>query len=285
MKIFPDKFPNNIPYLLAGFVGGFGAIFGLTALVAEPIIGRPSSTHAIGFIFVPIYAALLSFACFCIGLIARGVVGKFVISRTLSRQANHIINVLFVCVLALAFFSGVVFIERQEEKQKPQVIFDSGQIIRMSPSEIMGKKEKEATFVFSIYTDEKDKTAPFQWNGKKLDFRVSDDDTLRVLDRGGNELITADLKKFDYIGRIYVQQLALDDSEKGLAVLVRLRATSRRSMLLIYDSAGKLLYQELLERRGDSEMSIMTDSSGKEHLYVNVDKPTIYSIKTSNEKT
>lgn len=286
MKIFPDKFPFNIPYLFAGFIGGFGAIFGLTALIAEAQIGRPSSTHAIGFIFVPIYAAILALVCFCVGLVIRGILGKFVVPRTLSRRSNQIINVLFVCVLALAFFSGVVFSERQEEKQKPHLIFDSGQIIKMSPSEIKGKKEREATFVFSIYTDDRDKAAPIQWNGKKLDFKVVGDNILKVLDKAENELITADLKKFDYIGRIYVLQFALDDSDKkSLAVLVRLRATSQRSMLLIYDSARKLIYQELLERRGDSEMSIMTDSSGKEYLYVNVDKPTIYSSKRNNGKT
>jgi len=55
MKIFPDKFPFIIPYLLAGLIGGFGAIFGLTVLNAEIFISRPSSTHAIGFIFILIY--------------------------------------------------------------------------------------------------------------------------------------------------------------------------------------------------------------------------------------
>jgi len=286
MKIFPDKFPFNLPYLLAGFIGGFGTIFGLTALIAEPIIGRPSSTHAIGFIFVPLYAALLALACFFVGLVVRGIVGKFVVSRSISKRGNQIMNILFLCSLGLAFFSGVAFVQHQEIKQRPHVIFDMGQIMKISPSLWKGTKQNEATFVYTIYTDDKDKVSPFQWNDKKIDFKVIDDNTLKILDKGGNELITADLRKYDYIGRIYVLQFPIEASDaKGLSVLVRLRATSRRSMLLIYDFAGKLIYQELLERRGDSEMSIMTDSSGKEYLYVNVAKPTIYSIKASNEKT
>lgn len=280
MKIFPDKFPFNVPYLLAGFIGGFGAIFGLTALIAEGYIGRPSSTQAIGFIFVPIYAAILALLCFGVGLVARGIIGKFVVPRSISQRTNQIINVLFLCVLVLAFFFGVAFIKKQEEKQKPHVVFDSGRVIKMSPSEIKGKKEREVTFVFSIYSDEKNNTASFQWNGKKLDFKVISDNILKVFDQEGKELITADLKKYDYIGRVHVLQFALNDSNaKGLAVLVRLRATSQRSILLIYDPSGKLIYQELLERHGDSEMNIMTDSSGKEYLYVNVEKPCIYSIK------
>jgi len=286
MKIFPDKFPFNLPYLLAGFIGGFGAIFGLTALMAEPFIGRPSSTHVLGFIFVPIYAALLALTCFCVGLVARGVVGRFVMPRSISKRGNQIMNILFLCFLGLAFFSGVAFVEYKEIKQRPHVIFDIGQIMKISPSTWIGTKQNEAAFVFTIYSDDKEKIAPFQWNGKKIDFKVIDDNTLKILDKGGNEIIMADLKKFDdYIGGIYALQFGSDNSaSKGLAVLVQLRATSRRSMLLIYDSAGKLIYQELLQHRGDSEMSIITDASGNEYLYVNVHEPTIYSAK-NNEKT
>jgi hypothetical protein len=286
MKIFPDKFPFNIPYLLAGFIGGFGAIFGLTALMAEPFIGRPSSTHAIGFIFVPIYAALLALACFCVGLIVRGIIGRFAVSRSISQRGNQIMNILFLFSLGLAFFSGVVFVEIQEIKDRPHVIFDMGQITKISPSSLKTTKQNEATFVFTIYTDDKEKIAEFQWNDNKIDFNVSDDNILKILDKRGRELITADLKKFDYIGRIYALEFGSDNAaSKGLAVLVRLRATSRRSMLLIYDPSAKLIYQALLERRGDSEMSTMTDSSGKEYLYVNVEKPIIYSIKSNNGKT
>jgi len=196
MKIFPDKFPFNVPYLLAGFIGGFGAIFGLTALIAEGYIGRPSSTQAIGFIFVPIYAAILALVCFGVGLVARGIIGRFVIPRSFLQRTNRTINVLFVCVLVSAFFLGVVFVEKQEEKQKPHVILDSGRVIKMAPSEIKGKKEGDATFVFSIYSDEKNTTS-FQWNGKRLDFKVIGDNILKLSDREGKELITADLKKYD----------------------------------------------------------------------------------------
>jgi len=278
MKIFPDKFPGNIPYLLAGFLGGFGTIFGLTALIAEEQIGRPSSTHAIGFIFVPICAVLLALACFCVGLVVRSIVGKFVSSRAISKRNNQLINILFVCTLVLAFFSGVAFIQRQEVKQQPHLIFDSGKIIKISPSEIRGKKEKDATFVLSIYNDDKNMVAPFLWNGKKIDFKVVGNNTLKILDIGGNELVAADLHKFDYIGRVHVLQIALGNSEsKSLVVLVRLRATSRRSMLLIYDATAKLLYQELLNRTDDNEMNLLVDDDGKEYLYVDVDTPIVYS--------
>lgn len=283
MKIFPDKFPFNLPYLLAGYIGGFGGMFGLTALLAEMFIGRPSSTHAIGFIFVPVYAALLALISFGVGLILRGIVGKIVVSRSITKRGNQIINILFLSFLGLALFSGVAFVQYQEIKQRPHVIFDMGQITKISPSLLKGTKQTEATFVFSIYTDDKDKVSPFQWNGKNIDFKV-DNNTLKIIEKGSSELITADLTKYDYIGRIYVLQFAADPSDpKDLAFLVSLRATSNRSMLLIYDSMGKLIYEELLDRRGDSEMSIMTKPSGKEYLYVNVDKPTIYSINTNNK--
>lgn len=168
---------------------------------------------------------------------------------------------------------------RQEEKQKPHVIYNSGRISKISPAAVKGEKQADANFVFTIYSDEENKVETFRWNDEEINFNVINDNTLKIFGKGGHSLVTADLGEFDYIGRIYVQELFLDDSaSRGLAVLVRLRATSQRSMLLIYDSAVKLIYQELLERRGDSEMSIMSDNAGKEYLYVNVYEPTIYSI-------
>lgn len=141
------------------------------------------------------------------------------------------------------------------------------------------EKEKDATFVLSIYGDDKNKVDPFLWNGKNIVFKVVSNNILKIFDPEGKELVVADLHKFDYIGRIHVLQIALGDSEsKGLAVLVRLRATSRRSMLLIYDATAKLLYEELLNRTDDNGMNLLVDESGKEYLYVDVDSPVVYSI-------
>jgi hypothetical protein len=59
MTIFPKEFPTNIPRILAGFIGLNFETYWMTALIAEMKIGRPSSTSAIGFVFIPIYTLIL----------------------------------------------------------------------------------------------------------------------------------------------------------------------------------------------------------------------------------
>jgi len=93
-----------------------------------------------------------------------------------------------------------------------------------------------------------------------------------------------DLSAFDYITRVYAVPVTINDStKKDLAVLVNLRSTSRRSVLLIYNAENKLLYQELLYRvRIDNLMKTVKDKSGKEYLWLNLDTPIIYSFNKAN---
>ncbi|PIU83876.1 MAG: hypothetical protein COS68_01685 [Elusimicrobia bacterium CG06_land_8_20_14_3_00_38_11] len=286
MKIFSDRYPTNIPYLVSGFIGVNLIVFGWTAFIAEIYIGRPSSTHCIGFIFLPVYTVLVLLICFVVGLVVRFVVGKFVPSRIITKRSNQIINISFVCSIIVAFLSGILLIKYQEWVQRPHIIFDAGRIIKINLSTIkIIKKTSESKFVFTTYVDEKSEAETFIWNGKKIHFAVGN--SIAIRDENENNIATADLRKYDYIGRIHVIQLAIDNSaSKGLAVLVRLRATSHRSMLLIYDSDAKLVYQELLNRnKNENIMNINTDVSGKEYIYVDIDKPIMYStIENENYK-
>jgi hypothetical protein len=55
----------------------------------------------------------------------------------------------------------------------------------------------------------------------------------------------------------------LDGRDEWPALLVRLRATGKREVLLIYDPAGKLMHEELLERRNHvAAMLWSADSTG-----------------------
>lgn len=279
MKLFPDTFPLNIPYVLAGFIGGCGAVFGFTALIAEMYLGRPNSTHALGFIFIPVYASMLFLACFAAGLVARFITGIFVAPRPVSSRGNKITTILFACSLALAFVSGVALIEVREIQQRPHVVFDAGRITKISPAAIKEKKRIQARFVFSFYSDEK-KNESFLWNNREVYFKKNDNYMFSILDRKGNDLAAADLHAYDYIGQIHALQLVVDDSgKKGLAVLVTLRASSRRLMLLVYDPAAKLIYQELLLRCDDNGISLLVDDAGREYLYSDVDSPAVYCKK------
>lgn len=119
------------------------------------------------------------------------------------------------------------------------------------------------------------------WNEKPLNFELKRGvNGLRLVDGNGKELVSIDLNNFDYITRVYAVPVgAHEDKAKGLAVLVHLRATSRRSVLFIYDSKATLLYQELLERkRTENAMKVVKDVADKEYLWLNTTSPVTYAI-------
>jgi len=123
------------------------------------------------------------------------------------------------------------------------------------------------------------------WNNKIIHFKLlRDANSLAALDAEGMKLMQIDLSAFDYITRVYAVPVTINDStKKDLAVLVNLRSTSRRSVLLIYNAENKLLYQELLYRvRIDNLMKTVKDKSGKEYLWLNLDTPIIYSFNKAN---
>ena len=113
---------------------------------------------------------------------------------------------------------------------------------------------------------------------KDLDFSGFDIRKVKLV--VGKNYLKNGLNNFDYIARVYAVPVGtIEDKAKGLAVLVHLRATSRRSVLFIYDSKATLLYQELLERkRINNVMKAVKDVAGKEYLWLNVTSPITYAI-------
>jgi hypothetical protein len=95
-------------------------------------------------------------------------------------------------------------------------------------------------------------------------------DIIHAVDADGNVIIQTSLSKFDYISELQAVEVKLSLSEKNyLAVLADLRATSNRTMLLIYSPSGILVYQEMLERIRNATMWIDELGSGVEVLCVN----------------
>ena len=88
------------------------------------------------------------------------------------------------------------------------------------------------------------------WNGRAVSVTGSDEH-VTVLDKAGARLASTDLHAFDYIGSIRAAPVCRNPKgDHDLAVLVTLRATSDRSMLIVYGPDGAVVYQEHLERTG-----------------------------------
>jgi hypothetical protein len=283
MKIISDKFPTNIPQILAPFISAIFLSYYLTGLILEMKFGRPSSTSAIGFVFIPVYAIFLLLLGYAAGLLVRSIVSRFTVERTISKKTIYSIYAAFlVAVLASSIAGGVSF-KIYEDAQKPHVIINSAAVIKLPDGQYEDSNQVDAKFLLSIFDDDKIKNGTLPWNSRIIRFKLfKDANSLVVLDDAGAQLMQIDLNAFDYITRVYAVPVTTNDSmKKGLAVLVNLRSTSRRSVLLIYNADNKLLYQELLYRvRIDNLMKTVKDKSGKEYLWLNLDTPQIYSFNT-----
>lgn len=281
MRIFSDKFPANIPQILAPFIGAIFLSYYLTGLIFEMKFGRPSSTSAIGFVFIPVYAVFLLMIGYAVGLVIRFIVSRFTADRILSKKIIYTIYAAFLAVVLVSSIAGGVSFKIYEDRQKPHVIISSATVSKLSDVKHLESNQADARLLLSIFEDDKIKNGTLSWNGKTIRFKLAKDaNSLAVFDEVGAQLLQIDLSVFDYITRVYAVPVTIDASkQKGLAVLVNLRSTSRRSMLLIYNADKKLLYQELLYRvRIDNLMKTVMDKSNQEYLWLNLDEPIIYSF-------
>ena len=278
MNLFPKEFPANLPRILAGFIGLNFGTFLMTALFAEILIGRPSSTSVIGFGFIPIYTLILMVFCYGAGFLIRLVLGRFVSVRVLSDKASRVLLLTFIGTLSISFISAWGFAVWEEYQQRPQVIFDTGQVKQVG--HLSPKVEKiEGTLVLSIYEEDQEKIQPLVWNGKEVKFSHSGN-VIKIEKTNGGELVPVDLKKYPYISRVFAVPVKLDGIDnQALGVVARLRPTSGRAMFLVYDPEGKLIYQELLECHGlKGLISLIRDMAGREYLFFESGPRKIYAV-------
>jgi hypothetical protein len=284
MKILPDKYPYNIPYVFASFVSAMFISYAFTDVILEMFFGRPSSTSSIAFFTIPIITAFIFLASFVVGLIVRFVMGRNETTRVMPAKTMRLIYIaLFLAALSSSIAGGVSF-KIYENAQSPHVIIDNPSVEKTTNIKYRETNQVEAKLLLTIFDDEKSKLSTLAWNDRPIRFRLARDiNALALLDNTGKQLAYIDLSDFDYITRVYAVPFSVNStSRKGLAVLVHLRSTSWQSILLLFNAEASLLYQELLERESmDNVMKTVRDESGNERLWLNASIPVIYRIKRS----
>jgi hypothetical protein len=136
----------------------------------------------------------------------------------------------------------------KEFARRPRVVVESTGFVRSDQPSSSADARVEAPLLFSVY---RDAVVPsIDWNGRSVSL-VGSDEHVTVLDKAGTHIASTDLHAFDYIGSIRAAPFCkYPNGDHGLAVLVTLRATSNRSMLILYGPNGAVVYQEHLERTG-----------------------------------
>jgi len=109
-----------------------------------------------------------------------------------------------------------------------------------------------------------------RWPGKtdREYLLLADDDTIRVFDYGGKALAELDAPDCSVLGRARGTPAKLrSDEPEYLAVAVEYEMW-QRAVLYVYDSTGKLAYQEVLPDPCASIAAIPLDGSGRDTLLV-----------------
>jgi hypothetical protein len=283
MNLFPKEFPDNIPRILSGFIALNFGIYCMTVLIADLTIGRPSSTSVIGFGFIPIYTLIIAALCYGAGWVIRHGLAFFIPPKVLSEKTNQVLLMLFFGSLTVAFLSGWGIVAWEEHQQRPRVIFDAGRVkVVSNPPKNMQKIE--GNLVLSIYAEDQEKIQPVIWSGKEVKFD-RDRNVLKIERINGGELVPADLRKHDYISRVYAVSVKIAGANReALGVAVRFRPTSHRGMFLVYGSDGKLVYQELVECHGlNGLLSLVKDESLMEHLSLKSEQRKTHMILETNK--
>ncbi len=245
--------------------------YGLALTMAEQIWGRPSSTSALGFFMAPIAGLIVGLAAYLAGMGVRFVLGRRgVVSRPAPSWVTRTLWMVVLAGSAAFLLLGRSSVIALEAARRPRVILDSARISAVNPPTIELQERVTAPELQSGITNTLD-AHPIDWNGVAI--RVENKDEQVVISNlSGMPLASADLHNFDYINGLHATTVcAQPDGRRLLAVLVSLRATSHRAMLLVFAADGTLTYQHHLERSGGAKDALYTGRlNGAEALAVSL---------------
>jgi hypothetical protein len=256
-------------------IGGLGAAVPIiAAAVAEMLWGRPSSTSGLAFPAALVLGVIGAFVGAALGLAAHyAVIG----SRWEGPVDWRVGGALLLIVISVPTVWMVGAVLRQEALNRPRVIVSTGTIVRMPDGSSL-QPVTPATVLWSL-PEGAVAEQTLMWNGEPVAATVSGD---RLIVRAGTiALDPVSLRDFDYARDIRgVTAVLRSDGAEYLALLVGLRSTGSRSLLLIVDPDGAVVHLELLERRGPSQRSMMLSTAGppgRQEIVVDVMTPVRYA--------
>ena len=272
-----------MPLTVGVIVGAFVASYMLAALITETKIGRPSSTASIGFFLVPIYSGIVALGGIGIGFLIRAVLRGRGEKDLISIKGFFIKSaIVLVITSGLAIAIGTKEVVDYEAVNAPQVLSNSGSVNRAELSrEDVPSVEKHAKLIWDF---ENKALGSVLWNGAevianvaqstKLSLKINDKFTLQY-----------DFKPYTYLTEITALQFpTISGEDEYLVVLARLRATSFRSMLLIYEANGKLVHEELLKRCGRKQYMGLVNGIDGQYLVVDICSPFTIQSKRPNQQ-
>jgi hypothetical protein len=234
-----------LPQSLA-LVAGVAAIAVAGAgVAADFVIGRPSSTAALGIVVMfplALFAAIVGFA---IGHFAGFLLRKAHLTPALPMKPYRIGMALGLAAVAVTgAAAGARPVIRHERLHQPRVIAGADRMDRLPGAPDTCSSLQHAPVACDLLTGQTSSTLP--WNGRQVTLACTRDGLVTISDQSNGVIATADLRPFEYVRQVQAASARQRNGREALVVLARLRATGRREMLVIFNADGQVRYQELI---------------------------------------
>jgi hypothetical protein len=272
--------PSSLPWLLALFSAACFCAYNLSGLIVHMQIGRPSSTAGIAFLFVPAIGAVVGGVCAVIGVVMMHLLLRAGVNVRLSRAASWgLLTGGAAVVLALAAAGRSAATEDEMARPQPAVMKTSDRVRKLEvPAPVSDEPAKSPLNFEGDWG--KTTGGQIEWNGALVD--VSHEGGEVTVRRSDGRLIaTTDLREFEFVTRVHSAVFCgASEGERRLAVLIKLRATSGRSMLYIFGSSGETVYQEYMDRNYyPDELRVANDREGRQVLLAGRDRVMAWSCQ------
>lgn len=235
---------SSITPATGAWIGGLGlAIPVLASVTAEMMFGRPSSTSVLAFPFALVYGVGGSAVGGILGFIVRSAWRRTTWVGPVDRRVVAMAVMLVITVPTARAIRSVL---ADEASNAPRVIVSTVRIDRSDGRSLLDPVSR-ATLLWASLSDDARQVRETSWNGRTVRVDVDGD---RMLVRAGDIAPTPiDISRLDYVREVYgVTAMGFEGKSEWLALLIRLRATGRRELLVIFDPVGTLAYEELIER-------------------------------------
>jgi hypothetical protein len=278
LPTFARTLARSITPATGALVGGLGTATPILASVtAEMMFGRPSSTSVIAFPFALIYGVGGAAVGGIIGFIVRLAWRRTKWAGPIDRR---IVAAAVMLVITVPTALAIRSVLADEAFNAPRVIVSNAHVVRSDGRSVLNPVTP-ATLVWASLPDDAPHVKEISWNGHTVRVGMDGD---RMLVKAGDVAATPiDISRLDYVREVYgVTATGIEGRSEWLALLVRLRATGRRELLVIFDPVGTLAYEELIERRtGLTDNTVLWSAGPKNQrhdIVVDLGSPIRYAL-------
>lgn len=273
------KYPNSLP-AICGFIGlVISASYYLSLMVFELVLAEPTSTWILGIFWLPFLVYKPAIIGFLIGFIIWLPLRILHKPRPISDIEAKYLKILILLSVLLPVVIGFSEIIIAISRYNPKIVYTTGNITKLHQIPFENYTTTNAHLTWKL-SDEKSSSTPISWNDNTV-FVIAVSDAILLTNNQNKELGTFKFDDVNYLSELYAIPIRLHkERPESLAVLVKVRAIVRRPVLLIFNSQGKLIYQEIFrEKYGKpNPMQRLIDTiSGKEVLMLNMESPLIYA--------